>query len=65
MTAETLKKKLDETGYIKATEACETDRPGIFVAGDCRTKKVRQLDTAAADGTVAALAASDYINAME
>ena len=57
--------ELDETGYIKATEACETDRPGIFVAGDCRTKKVRQLDTAAADGTIAALAASDYINAME
>ncbi len=56
---------LDETGYIKATEACETERPGIFVAGDCRTKKVRQLDTAAADGTIAALAASDYINAME
>ena len=57
--------ELDEAGYIKAVEDCETGRPGIFVAGDCRTKKVRQLDTAAADGTVAALAASDYINAME
>ena len=57
--------ELDEAGYIRAVENCETGRPGIFVAGDCRTKKVRQLDTAAADGTVAALAASDYINAME
>lgn len=56
---------LDEAGYVKATEDCETGRPGIFVAGDCRTKKVRQLDTAAADGTVAAMAAADYINAME
>ena len=57
--------ELDEIGYVKAGESCETGCPGIFVAGDCRTKKVRQLDTAAADGTVAALAASDYINAME
>ena len=57
--------ELDEAGYVKATESCETGRPGIFVAGDCRTKKVRQLDTAAADGTVAAMAAADYINAME
>ena len=57
--------ELDETGYIKATEACEIGRPGIFVAGDCRTKKVRQLDTAAADGTIAALAASEYINSLE
>lgn len=56
---------LDETGYIKASEACETEVPGIFVAGDCRTKKVRQLDTAAADGTIAALAASEYINSLE
>ena len=55
--------ELDEAGYIKAVEDCETGHPGIFVAGDCRTKKIRQLDTAAADGTVAALAASDYINA--
>lgn len=56
---------LDEAGYVKAVEDCETGRPGIFVAGDCRTKKVRQLDTAAADGTVAALAASEYINSLE
>ena len=38
---------------------------GIFVAEDCRTKKVRQLDTAAADGTIAALAACDYIDSLK
>lgn len=48
---------LDETGYIAAGEDCRTNVPGIFTAGDCRTKSVRQLTTAAADGSVAALAA--------
>ena len=38
-----------------------TSHPGIFAAGDCRTKEVRQLTTAAADGAVAALAACKYI----
>lgn len=52
---------LDETGYIIGKEDCHTDRKGIFVAGDCRTKAVRQLATAAADGAVAALAAVEYI----
>lgn len=56
---------LDDSGYIKADEGCKTWHSGIFVAGDCRTKAVRQLDTAAADGTVAALAACDYINSLE
>ena len=48
-------------GYIEAGENCKTNVEGIFVAGDCRTKKVRQLTTACADGAVAALAAIDYI----
>ena len=48
-------------GYIEAGETCRTNVDGIFVAGDCRTKKVRQLTTACADGAVAALAAIDYI----
>lgn len=50
--------KLDEKGYIIAGEDCITDTKGIFVAGDCRTKDVRQLATAAADGAIAGLKAS-------
>ena len=48
-------------GYIEAGEDCRTNVKGIFAAGDGRTKKVRQLTTACADGAVAALAAVDYI----
>ncbi len=49
--------KLDEQGYIVAGEDCKTTREGIFAAGDCRTKNIRQLITAAADGAIAALGA--------
>ena len=52
--------ELDDDGYIIAGEDCKTSAEGIYVAGDCRTKKVRQLITAAADGAVAALAACEY-----
>ena len=55
--------KLDPKGYIEAGESCRTEAAGIFTAGDCRTKSVRQLATAAADGAVAALAAVNYIDA--
>lgn len=51
---------LDEKGYIIGKEDCLTNTPGVFTAGDCRTKAVRQLTTAAADGAVAALAAAAY-----
>lgn len=51
--------QLDDKGYIIAGEDCCTNIPGIFAAGDCRTKSVRQLATAAADGAVAALKASE------
>jgi thioredoxin reductase (NADPH) len=54
--------ELDEYGYIQAGEDCKTNVAGIYAAGDCRTKAVRQLTTAAADGAIAALAAVDYIN---
>ncbi|MDD3402166.1 MAG: thioredoxin-disulfide reductase [Hespellia sp.] len=54
--------KLDGAGFILAAEDCMTSHPGIFAAGDCRTKEVRQLTTAAADGAVAALAACQYID---
>lgn len=53
---------LDKNGYITADETCTTKTPGVFVAGDCRTKAVRQLTTAAADGAVAALAACRYLD---
>ena len=53
--------KLDASGFILASEDCMTSHPGIFAAGDCRTKEVRQLTTAAADGAVAALAACEYV----
>ena len=46
---------LDEAGYIIAGENCKTRTPGVYAAGDCRTKTVRQLTTAAADGTVCGL----------
>ncbi len=52
---------LDNAGYVISGEDCRTDTDGIFVAGDCRTKKIRQVATAAADGAVAALAACDYL----
>lgn len=52
---------LDAGGYIVAGEDCKTNLPGVFAAGDTRTKAVRQIVTAAADGAVAALAASEYI----
>ena len=53
---------LDERGYVKSDENALTNASGIFVAGDCRTKKIRQVATACADGAVAALAACDFID---
>ena len=55
---------LDEWGYIDSDESCLTKTPGIFTAGDCRKKQIRQITTAAADGSVAALAACRYIDSM-
>lgn len=52
---------LDERGYVSANEACTTNLPGVFVAGDCRTKAVRQVATAASDGAIAALAAISFL----
>ena len=52
---------LDEAGYADAGEDCLTKSAGVFAAGDCRAKAVRQLTTAAADGAVAALAACRWL----
>ena len=49
-------------GFIAADESCTTAVDGIFVAGDCREKKIRQMLTACSDGAVAALAACDFCN---
>lgn len=55
---------LDERGYIASGEDCLTKTDGIFVAGDCRAKAVRQVTTAAADGTISAIAACRYIDSL-
>ena len=54
---------MDDSGYIIDDENCLTSAEGIFVAGDCRTKNVRQLTTAASDGAVAAIAAIEKVMA--
>ena len=54
--------KLDDAGYIEADEKCHTNVDGIFVAGDSRTKGVRQLVTAVSDGAIAATEAVKYIS---
>ena len=56
--------ELDENGYAVGDETALTKTPGIFIAGDCRTKKVRQVATAASDGAQAALAAADYLDKL-
>ena len=53
---------LTADGYGDAGEDCTTTIPGVFVAGDCRRKAVRQLTTAVSDGAVSALAACDFID---
>ena len=53
---------LDKSGYIIANENCHTNVDGIFVAGDTRSKEVRQLVTATSDGAIASIEAIKYIN---
>lgn len=56
---------IDKTGYIEADETCHTNVEGIFVAGDTRTKQLRQLVTATSDGAIAATEAIKYINKLK
>lgn len=56
---------LDSWGYADADEACTTKTAGVFVAGDCRKKRIRQVATACADGAVAALAACNYLDNLQ
>ncbi|MGX9756172.1 thioredoxin-disulfide reductase [Clostridioides difficile] len=54
--------ELDEGGYIVSDESCTTSVEGVYVAGDSRTKFLRQIITAASDGAIAAVQAANYIN---
>ncbi len=56
---------IDQMGYIIADETCKTKTEGLFVAGDCRTKAVRQVSTAVGDGAVAATNASIYLESLD
>lgn len=56
--------ELDESGYVKADETGKTSADGFYVAGDVRTKKLRQVITAASDGANAAVSAADYIRGI-
>jgi len=55
---------LDKNGYVVADEGMQTNIPGVFSAGDINAKAFRQLTTAAADGTIAALMADRYIRSL-
>ncbi|MBP3493392.1 MAG: FAD-dependent oxidoreductase [Oscillospiraceae bacterium] len=54
--------KLNAWGYFDSAEDCLTDTEGLFVAGDCRSKRIRQVTTAAGDGAIAAMAACMYLD---
>ena len=54
--------ELDEKGYIAGAEDTKTNLAGIYVAGDVRTKTVRQVATATSDGAIAAIMAEKYLN---
>lgn len=56
--------ELDAQGFIPADALCRTNVPGVFAAGDCRQKAIRQLTTAAADGTIAAVGACGYVDSL-
>ena len=55
---------LTEQGYFDINESCATETPGVFVAGDCRRKIVRQITTATADGAAAAIASCPFLDAL-
>jgi len=56
--------ELDDFGYIITNDEMETSTPGIYAVGDIRSKKVRQIDVACGEGTIAAVSARDYINKL-
>jgi len=56
--------EIDKAGYVVADESCKTKTDGVFVAGDCRTKDIRQVATAIGDGAIAATAVCKYLNTL-
>ena len=56
---------LSPEGYVEAGESCRTDIPGVFAVGDVRTKVLRQIVTAAADGAVAVHSAEEYLASLQ
>ena len=56
---------LDSRGYAESDESLKTKTKGIFVAGDCRIKNVRQVVTASNDGAISALSACDYVDSLK
>ena len=57
--------ELNDWGYFASTEDCATKTAGIYVAGDCRSKTIRQVTTAAGDGAVAAMTACRYLDSLD
>jgi len=55
----------DKAGYFTSGEDCLTKTPGVFAAGDCRAKTLRQVATACSDGASAAIAACSYLRSLE
>ena len=53
---------LDKVGFIISDDSCTSEVEGIFVAGDCRQKRIRQISTAISDGTIAAVEAIKYLD---
>jgi len=53
--------KMNQWGYVETGEDMSTDLPGVYVAGDIRSKRFRQITTAVADGTIAALAVQKFV----
>ena len=58
------KVKMNDRREIIANEKLETNIPGVYVAGDCREKKYRQITTSVADGTIASIEAAEYVNSV-
>lgn len=56
--------ELNDWGYFDSSEDCTTKTEGVFVAGDCRSKTIRQVTTAAGDGAVSAMAACRYLDRL-